>query len=177
MSEPVIIEEYNPNWKIKYNKVKDKILEKIGEFVIAMEHIGSTAIPGLSSKPIIDILIGLRSLDDAEKCIPKLIELEFEYIKEHEKIFPDRRFYRKPAKGLGKREFHIHMVEINSCFWKRQILFRDYLIKHPEELEEYEKLKRNLALKFKENRQAYSDGKDEFVQKILKKAQKQLDHT
>jgi GrpB-like predicted nucleotidyltransferase (UPF0157 family) len=67
------------------------------------------------------------------------------------------------------------MVEINSYFWKRQLLFRDYIKSHPDALKEYEALKYSLALKFKENRQAYVDGKDEFIEKILKKAQKQLD--
>jgi GrpB-like predicted nucleotidyltransferase (UPF0157 family) len=176
MSEPIIIEKYNPDWIVKYEKAKNKLLESIGEFVVAIEHIGSTAIPGLASKPIIDILIGVRSLDDAEKCIPKLIELEFEYVPEHEKELPNRRYFRKPASGLGKRKFHIHMVEINSYFWKRQLLFRNYIRTHPEALREYEELKYNLALKFKDNRQAYVDGKDEFVQKILEKALKKSEN-
>jgi GrpB-like predicted nucleotidyltransferase (UPF0157 family) len=104
LSEHIVIEEYDPIWKTKYEKAKDKLLEIIDEFVVAIEHIGSTAIPGLASKPVIDILIGLRSLDDAEKCIPKLIEHEYEYVQEHEKVLPNRRFFRKPTKGLGKRE-------------------------------------------------------------------------
>ncbi|NHJ39426.1 MAG: GrpB family protein, partial [Asgard group archaeon] len=70
MNEPIIIEEFDPNWEIKYKDAKNRILEKIGQFVIAIEHIGSTAISCLASKPIIDILIGLHSLDDAKKCIP-----------------------------------------------------------------------------------------------------------
>ncbi|NHK32731.1 MAG: GrpB family protein [Asgard group archaeon] len=174
VTEPIIIEKYNADWIAKYEKTKNKLLEIIDEFVVAIEHIGSTAIPGLASKPVIDILIGLRSLEDAEKCISKLIEHEYEYVQEHEKVLPNRRFFRKPAKGLGKREYHVHMVEINSYFWKRQLLFRDYIKSHPDALREYEALKYSLALKFKENRQAYVDGKDEFIEKILKKAQKQL---
>jgi GrpB-like predicted nucleotidyltransferase (UPF0157 family) len=171
MDERVIIEEYDPNWKNKYILMRGKILEKIGEFVIDIQHIGSTSIPGLASKPIIDILIGVRSLDDADKCVPNVCELDFEYVKEHEKIIPDRRYFRKPRNGFGKREYHLHMCVFDGEFWKKQILFRDYLITHPEALKEYEKLKKDLASKFRNNRHAYTDGKDEFIQEILNKAQ------
>ncbi len=174
MNEPIIIEEFDPNWEIKYKDAKNRILEKIGQFVIAIEHIGSTAISGLASKPIIDILIGLHSLDDAKKCIPLIIDLGYEYIPEHERVLPERRYFRKPKKGFGKREFHLHMVEFNSDFWTKQILFRDYIKTHPEALIEYEKLKQNLAEKYRDNRQAYTDGKDEFIQKILEKAKKAI---
>ncbi|NHJ49711.1 MAG: GrpB family protein [Asgard group archaeon] len=175
MSEQVIVEEYNPNWKSKYSKIREDILEKIGDFVVEIEHIGSTAIPGLASKPIIDVMIGTQSLEDADKCIPRIIEMNFEYVKEHEKVLPNRRFFRKPVKGLGQREYHIHMVVFNDEFWKRQLLFRDYLITHPKVLKAYEELKRKLALKFKDNRQAYSDGKDDFIQKILIEAQNEFE--
>ena len=118
-------------------------------------------------------MIGLKSLDDASQCIPLIESLDYQYIPEHETILPDRRFFRKPPRKQGKRTFHIHMVEINSYFWKRQLLFRDYLRSHPEALKEYEQLKIGLAEIHKENRQAYIDGKDNFIKKILGLAQEE----
>ena len=174
MEEPIIINDYDPEWVKKYEKEKNEILQAIGEYIIAIEHIGSTAVVGLASKPIIDILIGLSSLEDAKKCIPILKKMNYEYVPEHEKILPDRRYFRKQPDGTANRKYHVHMVEINSHFWNRQLLFRDYLRKNPEVLKDYETVKRLLAKKFQNDRHSYTTGKEGFILLILEKAEKEL---
>ncbi|MHA1211663.1 MAG: GrpB family protein [Candidatus Heimdallarchaeota archaeon] len=173
MSE-VIIVDYNPTWIQLFQEEKQRILEVLDSFTIRIEHIGSTAIPTLAAKPIIDIMVAIRSLSDASYCIPKLEQLHYQYVPEFEDELPDRRYFRKPPKGQGKRAYHIHMVELDSYFWKRQVLFRDYLLTHLDSLKEYEQLKKKLAKKYRLNREAYTEGKGEFIQAILKKAKKEM---
>ncbi len=176
MPEKVHIVEYNPNWPKIFENEKGKIKSKISKYIASIEHIGSTAVKGLVAKPIIDILIGLNTLDDAQFCIPKLEELNYEYVPEFEDVLPERRYFRKPPLGQGPRDYHIHMVEIKSYFWKRQLIFRDYLRKFPNVANEYGKLKLRLAAELQDDREAYSDGKTDFIMGILKKVEKETEN-
>lgn len=176
MSESVIIEEYNPVWKELFEKEKELILSVIGQYIDRIEHSGSTSVIGLASKPIIDIAIGLRSLDDAIHCIPLMQQLDYQYVPEYEDELPMRRYFRKPPHGSGKRKYHVHMVETTSDFWKDHIMFRDYLRKHETARDKYAQLKKNLAEKYKDDRSAYSYSKTDFVAKILKLAQLENKH-
>ncbi len=176
MLEKVRIVEYNPNWPEIYKLEKNKIQEEIGEYIESIDHIGSTAVEDLVAKPIIDILIGLKSLEDAQFCIPKLEELNYEYVPEFEDVLPDRRYFRKPPTDQGSRDFHVHMVEIKTYFWKRQLIFRDYLRKFPEVANEYGELKLKLAAELQDDRTAYSDGKTDFILGILKKVEKETEN-
>ncbi len=173
MEEPVIICEYSSEWINLFEKEKKSILNTVGEYTNTIEHIGSTAIEGLAAKPIIDILVGLNSLEDAKDCIPKLEELNYEYVQEVELILPYRRFFRKPPKSTAERKYHIHMVEINSDFWIRQLLFRDYLRSNPKILQEYETIKKLLAKKYPNNRGNYNMGKEGFVLLVVEKAKQE----
>ncbi|MHA1211540.1 MAG: GrpB family protein, partial [Candidatus Heimdallarchaeota archaeon] len=172
MSDEVIIAVYNPLWPTMFHDERKLILETIGSFVVKIEHIGSTAIPTLASKPIVDIMIAIRSLSDDEFCIHKLEHLQYEYVQEFEAELPTRRYFSKPPKDQGIRKYHVHMVEYKSEFWNRQLLFRDYLRTHNDSLKEYEKLKKKLAKKYRLNREDYTEGKGVFIQAILKKAKK-----
>jgi len=139
-------------------------LAAIGLPGVAVEHVGSTAVPGLAAKPIIDILVGLRSLRDAAAVIPPLEGLGYQYLPEREIETPERRFLARPK--TKPRLCHIHMVEVGSDFSERHLLFRDYLRAHPDAAREYEDLKRALAAQFRENREAYTEGKTPFVRRI-----------
>lgn len=176
MPEKVRIVEYNPNWPEVFKLEKGKIKEKIVEYIASIDHIGSTAVEGLVAKPIIDILIGLNSLDDAQFCIPKLEELNYEYVPEFEDVLPDRRYFRKPPSDQGTRDFHVHMVEIKTYFWKRQLIFRDYLRQFPEVANEYGELKLKLAAEKQDDRTAYTDGKTDFILSILEKVEKETEN-
>ena len=174
MYDTIHVEEYNPIWKEIFESERKKIVSEIEEFILKIEHIGSTAIEGLASKPIIDIMIGVSKLSNADKCIPFLEKMNYQYIPEHEKEMPYRRFFRKPPRSSKKRDFHIHICEITHDFWKRQLLFRDYLRKNPKVRDEYGTLKIKLAEEFREDRHAYTDAKSEFILAILKKAEKEM---
>ena len=129
-----------------------------------MEHIGSTAVPGLAPKPIIDILIGVKQLSEAREYISFLQKISYEYVSEFEKVVPERLFFRK---GILTRTHHIHLVEKESDFWERHLRFRDILRANPDIAREYELLKKDLALKFSFDRDAYSNSKTEFIERVL----------
>ena len=163
--EKIIIKEYDPKWRSIFEAESAEIMEAIGHYVAEIEHIGSTAVPGLAAKPVVDILVGLRRLLDAQDCILPMEGMGYEYVPEFEDEFPERRYFRKYSNG--KRTHQIHMVEIGTEFWKRHIAFRDHLRSHPESANEYATLKKELATQFENDREGYTNAKSEFIKNIL----------
>ena len=161
MLSPVVIVQYDPQWPEHFEKEKAQILSVIGRWAVAVEHVGSTAVPKLAAKPIVDMLVGIEHLNDAEHCIGPLQRLGYEYVPEYEAVLPERRYFRKP----GTR--HLHMVEVDGDFWRRHVAFRDYLRAHPQTAHEYEVLKRELAAEFQLDRTAYTNAKSDFIQEVL----------
>ena len=168
----VVIVDCDPRWPAMFEEEKVRILATIGPHVVAVEHIGSTAVPGLAAKPIIDILVGIRWLHDARLCIGPLAAIGYEYVPEYEDELPERRYFRKGPPG--GRTHHVHMVEVMSDFWDRHLRFRDYLRAHPEEARRYDALKRKLAAKFGADREAYTNAKAEYVRSVEAKARSGL---
>lgn len=166
LSRPVKIVEYDLSWPDLFEFEKRQILLACTPARMILEHIGSTSIPGLAAKPTIDILAGIESLNQAGSIIPKLQSLGYIYVPEFEVDLPERRYFYKGREV--EDAFHVHMVEIDSPFWKRHIAFRNYLRCHPEEVREYEALKRTLATKFGADREGYTDAKTEFITRIEK---------
>ena len=167
---PVEICEYDTAWPLKFEEQKGDLMKAIGNKVVAIEHIGSTAVPGLGAKPIIDIMVGLRQLSDAEDCIEPLRRIGYEYVPELEAEIPERRYFHKGPSNLPKKHYHLHMVEIHREFWNAQILFRDYLKTHSDAAQEYFKLKKDLAAKYRLNREAYTEAKTSFIRSTIAKA-------
>jgi GrpB-like predicted nucleotidyltransferase (UPF0157 family) len=165
---PIEIVDYDATWPRQFAEEKRRILAATGRYVAAVEHIGSTAVPGLAAKPIIDILVGLRSLTDATNCIIPLMGLGYEYVPEFEAELPERRYFRRVVPR--PRTHHIHMVETTSEFWRRQLLFRDYLRAHLKDARAYETLKRDLASRFEVGRDAAA--KSVFISAVLDKAER-----
>ena len=164
----VVLLEYDPRWPLQFEEEKARILAAIRPAVVAIEHVGSTAVPGLAAKPIIDILIGVSGLDDDRACIASLAAIGFEYVAEYEQELPERRYFRKgPALA---RTHHLHMVEFGGPFWRRHLAFRDYLRAHPEEAQRYAALKRELAARFGVDREGYTNAKAAFVGEIESRA-------
>jgi GrpB-like predicted nucleotidyltransferase (UPF0157 family) len=168
MTVPVVIVDYDPRWPAMYQEEKDRVLGAIGHLVVAIEHIGSTAVPGLGAKPIIDIMTAVPSLADAPACVEPLERIGYEYIPEYEADFPERRYFRKRPVRVDTH--HLHMVEQDSGFWERHILFRDDLRVHPETAHEYERLKRELAAQFGSDRDGYTDAKTSFIESVVAQA-------
>lgn len=141
--------------------------------VLDIQHVGSTAIPGLSAKPIIDVQIAVDSLSGIKQtAIDILKTLGYEFWQDN----PDkeRLFFVKGMPPFGeKRTHHVHIVEPSSKLWQGKILFRDYLIAHPEIAQEYEKLKKQLSQQYTYDREMYTEAKTHFINDVLEKAQMQ----
>ncbi len=164
----MVVVNYDPRWPARFEEERERIVGAIGGVVVAIEHIGSTSVLGLPADPTVDILAGIRRLDDARDCIEPLARIDFEYVPEYEAKIPDRRYFRKgPAL---RRTFHLHMVEFGGSFWDRHLFFRDYLRTHPEDAKRYGTLKRTLAERFGTDREGYTDAKTEFILSVLAKA-------
>jgi GrpB-like predicted nucleotidyltransferase (UPF0157 family) len=169
MAEPIVIVAYDPQWAAMYEEEKARILDAIGEKVLAIEHIGSTAVPGLGAKPIIDMMAGIRSMSHSMDCIQPLEELGYEYFFYPE--FPTRRFFRDGPMGEGPH--HLHMTEYLSGFWREKLTFRDFLRTHHEVAQEYHKLKTEWADRFgadRERYEAYTEAKTSFIESVLARA-------
>jgi RimJ/RimL family protein N-acetyltransferase len=165
--DSIEIENYDPNWPLQAQQEMTKLQPILSRFPI--QHIGSTAVSGLSAKPIIDLAIGVNDLEAAKALIPQLIEQGYVFWEKN----PDKSklFLAKGMPPIGqKRTHHIHVMEITHHDWIVRPLFRDYLIANPEEQEAYQALKQALAKAFKEDREAYTSAKTAFIQNINQKA-------
>jgi GrpB-like predicted nucleotidyltransferase (UPF0157 family) len=165
--QPVVIAEYDPAWVTKFEEER-MLLEGVFSETAVIEHIGSTAVPGLASKPIIDIMVGVSHLEEAEARVSDLARLEYQYVPEYERLIPERRYFRKPRNGA--REYHLHCVLSGGDFWKRYVVFRDYLRAQPEAAMAYAILKKELAAVSANDRDRYTNGKGPFIRAILSKA-------
>lgn len=165
---PIEIVSYDPRWPDLFEMERISLIPAFGDHLCCIEHIGSTAVPGLAAKPVIDILVGVRKIADSPAFIPALEGMGYDYIPRHEMIFPERRYLHRIVEG--KHTHHLHIVEPDSKFFKDQILFRDHLRNHPADAARYAELKYALAGKFQNNREAYTDGKSELIQQILQRA-------
>jgi len=114
-------------------------------------------------------MVAVNSLGDAAECIEPLQRIGYEYQPEHEKSWPERRFFRRgnPPK---EQHYHLHMVERTSDFWKRHLLFRDYLRVHPKVAQDYYELKKRLAYKYSSDREGYTEAKTSFVESVIERA-------
>jgi len=155
--------DYDPSWSARFEAICADIERACGERIVCVEHVGSTAIPGMAAKPIIDVQPGLRAFEDGFACIQPLERLG--YLSRGEWGMPGRHYFvRDHADGLRE---HVHMLAMNSERWHEMPLFRDYLIAHPEEARAYETLKRDLAEQFKLDRDQYTNAKAAFVHNAL----------
>jgi len=167
LSRPVIIVGYDPQWPILYEEEKRRILRAIGHKVLTIEHIGSTAVPGLGAKPIIDIMAGVHQAADAEECLPLLQSLGYNDVT----LQPGNpEWYYCLGKGKGHQEehtYHLHLVKFMSEHWEKHLLFRDFLRTHPEVAQQYYELKKELVAKHGANREAYTEAKTSFIESVV----------
>ena len=157
---------HNQKWKSIFAKEKKYILDKLGKEFVAIEHIGSTSISGIHSKPIIDIDAGVKSTKVFKKLINSLEVLGYKQVKN--KSAPNVHLvFAKGSKGLT--HFYLHTIKYKGVIWNHDIFFRDYLNKK-KVAQTYEKLKIKLAEKFADNRLQYTKAKQEFIKKVVGKA-------
>jgi GrpB-like predicted nucleotidyltransferase (UPF0157 family) len=169
-ADPIVVVPYDEAWPSLFEEERDRIERAIGPWVEDIEHVGSTAVPGLAAKPVIDIMVGVKSLDDSAILVERLEGIRYEYVPEFERVLPFRRYFRKMR--VGRRTHQIHLVErSNTEWWDRHLLFRDYLRADPEIAGEYAHLKYELSDRFGEDRVAYTDAKTEFISEVVRRAQ------
>lgn len=158
---------YNPKWRGLFEAEKTALKQVLGDKFIAAEHVGSTAIPGLKAKPILDLMLAIDNLEDWEWIKEPLAELEYEFRRDLRQEQGHILFVKGPEEN---RTHYLKVTELNSDFWNEHILFRDYLINNPQYREEYQNLKEKLFDAHAGNREPYTKGKQEFIRKILRLA-------
>lgn len=158
---------YNPDWHNLFKAEAKQWSKLLKPHVIAIHHIGSTAIPNIYAKPIIDLLIIVKDIDSVDKNNTAITAQNYNIMGEYG--IPGRRYFRK-QNSAGKRTYHIHIYQQDSPDIQRHLSFRDYMINHPQAAQNYSKLKQELALKYPEDIESYMDGKDQFIKEIDKKA-------
>ena len=163
---PVEIVAYDAAWPARFSDER-KALHRVLKRWLAgpIEHIGSTAVPGLAAKPVIDIMAGVETLEGSRDAIAAAATLGYCYFPYQASI---RHWMCKPSDAV--RSHHLHLVPVNSPQWVRPIAFRDYLRTHHDVAAEYEQLKRALALKFRWDREAYTEAKKTFIETMTMEA-------
>lgn len=163
----VQLRPYDSNWPMEFEKEKQRLLDVFGDNIIAVEHTGSTAVPGLPAKPLIDMIAAIYSFNELEDFIEPLKRLSYEYMPE--RMYADRKFFPKGSRS--NRTHHLNLVlKDNPKQWSSLLLFRNYLREHEAARDEYAQLKTSLAAKYSDNREAYTKSKNDFIQRILQVA-------
>lgn len=155
---------YTPEWKHLFEDEKRRLESSLGSYMLDIQHVGSTSIPGMIAKPIIDIAVAVQDFEQARVCINPIENLGYEY--RGELGIPRRHYF-----VFGDpRLFHLHINEINSDEWENLILFRDALINDKTLADAYALLKIDLAQRFPNDREAYLLGKAPFIERVMNMA-------
>jgi GrpB-like predicted nucleotidyltransferase (UPF0157 family) len=160
----IVISAYSSEWPRQYRD-EVQLLRTVLPDHVALEHIGSTSVPGMPAKPIIDMMLGADSLVEMQTFISDLERLGYEYMPQHELEMPQRKFLAKPR--VRPRHFHLHGVVKGGRFWQDHLRFRDRLRQDPEAATRYAELKRQLAQSFGDDRAGYTSAKSEFISSMI----------
>ena len=162
----VIIASYNHEWKKEFEKIKDEIISALGSLALSVEHVGSTAVEGLSAKPIIDIDVVIENSSKLNEVIDKLADIG--YIHEGNLGIEDREAFGYENKNHLMLH-HLYVCPKNSKELKRHIAFRDYLKNHPEDVKEYSKIKKQGAKLYPFDIEKYIEYKSDFIKRLYDK--------
>jgi GrpB-like predicted nucleotidyltransferase (UPF0157 family) len=178
-AEHVDIVPYDPCWSTRFVEERDHLFACLPRDIVRrIEHFGSTAVPGLAAKPIVDLLVEVRDLDATKTHIVPVLEAQgYEYLwrpTHGDDRPPWYAWFIKRDPATGVRTHHIHMVEADFVHWE-SLLFRDFLRTHPSVVVEYEALKRRLAAEYPNDRVAYTNGKGDFIRRWTEQAQRERD--
>ncbi len=164
------VRAYQRDWPAHFEQEANLLKEALGEKALQIEHIGSTAIPGIHAKSIIDIMVAVASLMQAKELIPVLEALGYVY--RPIDTVPERLYFRK-GDQLKYRTHHLNLVTPASGFWKNQLAFRDYLRTHAQMATEYVELKKQIAADYAHTQEIDLDAKTEFVSRVLELAEQE----
>jgi GrpB-like predicted nucleotidyltransferase (UPF0157 family) len=163
--EPVQVRPYDPEWPARFDDERHLLQQALGEFATGgIHHVGSTSVPGLDSKPIIDILVGVRDLESTRPCIGLVAPLGYLYAPYRA---DEMHWFCKP--DPSRRTHHLHLVPVTFARFQDELRFRDYLRSHRQVRADYARLKHSLAERFRWDRDAYTQSKTAFVQDVLRR--------
>lgn len=165
----VELENYNENWKKEYEKEEKLLKEVLKDDIIEIHHVGSTSIPGLKAKPVIDILIVIKDLSEINKIEEKL--KKYDYENRGPQGVEDRFFFAKGPEDA--RTHYVHFTEPKSKTYYDLVYFQRYLLEHPEYIKKYCDLKQELASKYKDERKKYTSGKNDFITSVMNLAKEE----
>lgn len=158
---------HDARWRDEFEAEAKLVAAALSENVVAIHHVGSTAISNIYAKPIIDLLVEVRDIADVDNRSAAMESLDYEVMGEYG--IPGRRFFRKDNRE-GIRTHHIHTFEADSAEVERHLAFRDFMIAHPEHAQTYSELKKKLAADHPQSVDLYMDGKDGFIKEMNRKA-------
>ncbi len=171
--EPIEIHPYNPQWPQEFSEIGKNMRRALGEIALRVDHIGSTSIPGLAAKPIIDIQISVESLEPVEPFLTPLEKLGY-YWRKGKKYEKTKRYFRETQ---GMRRTHVHVRKLGSWHQQFPLLFRDYMRVHKQDCEKYESVKRELAQQYRYEREKYTDSKSDIFWEIIARADRWAGNT
>ncbi|PZR68171.1 MAG: hypothetical protein DLM66_09580 [Candidatus Dormiibacter spiritus] len=160
MTVPIAIVDYDPEWPRRYEAEAKRLRAKLGPVALRLEHVGSTAVPGLRAKDIVDIQLSVAALEPMQPYRAPLERLAYEYVVTEPE---DHRFFR--LERAGRRLFHLHVCQAEGEWERRHIVFRDHLRSHPEAAAAYERHKLELAPHF-DIANDYAEAKDPFIRRL-----------
>ena len=163
----IVVDPYDPAWVSEFERESRRITQALDDLVVRLHHIGSTAIPGIFAKPIIDMLLEVDDIGELDRKTAALEGLGYEAHGEFG--IPGRRYFRKNDHS-GVRTHQIHSFQVGSPEIERHLAFRDYMIAHPADARQYSELKRRVATEYPDDIESYMDGKDPFIKKHEAKA-------
>lgn len=162
------LSDYDPAWAVRFEAERECLKTAVGDHALAIEHIGSTSVPGLRAKPIIDILLVVQSFAPREEYQQLLEPLGYSFAEHATEV--NRLFFWKGV----PRSHHLHIVEHATWEHQRHLIFRDYLRAHPDMAQWYEQVKHDLAVVFHNDRPAYTRGKTAFIKSIMARAVEEI---
>ncbi|RBI66403.1 GrpB family protein [Vreelandella sulfidaeris] len=164
--EEVALFPYDANWPAMFEDERNRLLHVFPRDFLAIEHVGSTAVPGLSAKPIIDILAGVDSMARADALMEPLCRAKYATSMEFNASLVGRRWLMRWAEG--RRTHHLHLMVFSSPEWEQRLAFRDILCANANMAKQYERNKRRWATEFRSDREAYTAAKRDFINEALK---------
>jgi GrpB-like predicted nucleotidyltransferase (UPF0157 family) len=162
--QAIVIADYDLSWPRRFHREEAKIRGALGQAALSIEHVGSTSVPGLAAKPIVDILLVVEDSGNEDSYLPALEEADY-VLRVREPDFEEHRMFRTPEKDV-----HVHVLSPGSREGERLLLLRDYLRHNEEDRELYAGTKRELASRDWPSMQHYADAKTEVVEGILARA-------
>lgn len=159
----IVIADPDPAWAQRYEHERRRVVAALGDRVLRLDHVGSTSVPGLAAKPIIDIDLSVADVEDEDAYVPDLVAAGY-VLRVRE---PEHRMLRTPALDI-----HLHVCDVGSEWERRHLLFRDWLRSHPDDRDRYEAVKRELATRQWADTNDYADAKSEVIADILARAER-----